>query len=271
MKNFVLRKILLVFVSFVFLFNGVSVCALTQLELASITAGTGDIPTLKTVYSIDELSEYLSTYRVEYAKDKSFCTLEKDYPGTGEYYNKLDCIYFPSNVDLKLITRIELCSNNIYVYYKKDKNATEETELQESYAGEASSYDYYLHKLEGRDRVTDTLFSGNEKTQPNLYKKYLEYLKKGILDLIKSKVNGVTIISTAYLKSNSEKDIGAADTPEMFFEYYFNNYGHEFFTRVYAPDRESGYKYCDLVKVPITIKKDLSAGEACYEECESLN
>lgn len=258
-------------VTLAFLFTGVSVGALTQLELASITAGTGDIPTLKTVYSIEELSEYLSTYRIEYAKDKNFCTLEKDYPGTGEFYNTLDCIYFPKNVDPKLITRIDLCPNNIYVYYKKDKNSAEYTVLQENYAGEVSYYNYYLHYLDGRDRIAYPMSAVNEKTQPNLYKKYLEYLNKGILDLIKAKVNGVTIISAAYLSLNGGKDIGEADTPEMFFEYHFNNYGHEFFTRVYAPDRETGYKYCDLVKIPLTIKKDLSAGEACYEKFERLN
>ncbi len=49
------------------------------------------------------------------AKDKSFCTLEKDYPGTGEFYNKLDCIYFPKDIDINKLSSQEILKSYVLI------------------------------------------------------------------------------------------------------------------------------------------------------------
>ena len=275
MKNSVLKKILSCLFVITILLSSTTVYA-DDKDLAKMRAGGGPLPTLKTVYSIDELSEYLSTYRIEYAKDKNFCTLEKDYPGTGEFYNKLDCIYFPKDIDINKINRIDLCNWDIYIYIKKSE--TENIQLTWEFDRE-SMFDYYSKKLGDKDSVKDDMcayiMEGYFKNynKPKTYNQYLTLSESGALDIKKVSINGIPVISHAYIRNYSydKKDTSDNADLEVTYGYKFKNFGYEFDLGGNLPDRDLGYKYCDLVKVPLTIKKDLSAGEAFYEKSESLN
>ena len=273
MKISMLKKLLSCVFAFAIL-SSTTVYA-DEKDLANLQAGNSPLPTLKTVYSIEELSEYLSTYRVEYAKDKSFCTLEKDYPGTGEFYNKLDCIYFPKDIDINKINRIDLCNWDIYIYIKKSE--TENIQLTWEFDRE-SMFDYYSKKLGDKDSVKDDMcayiMEGYFKNynKPKTYNQYLTLSESGALDIKKVSINGVPVISHAYIRNYSydKKDTSDNADLEVSYGYYLKNSGNEFSVTSFN-NRETGYKYCDLVKVPITIRKDLSAGEACYEKSERLN
>ena len=273
MKISMVKKLLSCLFAFAILLSSTTVYA--DNKDAATTAGNSPLPTLKTVYSIDELSEYLSTYRIEYAKDKSFCTLEKDYPGTGEFYNKLDCIYFPKDIDINKINRIDLCNWDIYIYTKKSE--TENIQLTWEFDRE-SMFDYYSKKLGDKDGVKDDNWADimdkyfKSYNKPKTYNQYLTLSESGALDIKKVSINGIPVISHAYIRNYSydKKDTSDNADLEVTYGYTFKNFGYEFSVGPFN-NRETGYKYCDLVKVPITIRKDLSAGEACYEKSETLN
>lgn len=273
MKISMLKKILSCLFVFTILLSSTTVYA--DNKDAATTAGNSPLPTLKTVYSIDELSEYLSTYRIEYAKDKDFCTYREHSPKMGEFYNTLDCIYLPRCVDPKLITEIDLCVYDVYIYFKKNEKATENTQIRWMFSEDSTLFDSKLKRLGDNESAKGGNFAEINKfiknRQPNVYNELVAIYDSGVCDIKKAYVSDVPILSEGYPHFPYDKDIAPDERLKVDYNYSLKSFGYEFMIGGNLPDRDLGYKYCDLVKVPLTIKKDLSAGEACYEKSESLN
>lgn len=274
MKISMLKKLLSCLFAFAILLSSTTVYA-DDKDLANMQAGNSPLPTLKTVYSIEELSEYLSTYRIKYAKDKDFCTYREHSPKMGEFYNNLDCIYFPSNVDPKLITRIDLCVYDVYIYFKKNEKATENTQIRWMFSEDSTSFDSKLKRLGDNESAKGGNFAEINKfiknRQPNVYNELVTLYDLGVCDIKKAYVSDVPILSEGHPSFPRDKDIAPDESLKVDYNYELKNFGYEFDIGGNLPDRDLGYKYCDLIKVPIAIKKDLSAGEACYEKSERLN
>ena len=275
MKISMLKKILSCLFVFTILLSSTTVYA-DDKDLSNMQAGGEPPPSQATLYSFDEFCDYMTKYREEYKKDKNFCTLEKDYPGTGDFYNKLDCMYFPKDIDINKINRIGLYGYDIYISIKK--NDDENISLTWEFDRKTSSFDYYMEKLGDKDSIKDDMYADimeryfKNYNKPKTYNQYLTLSESGALDIKKVSINGVPVISHAYIRNYSydKKDTSDNADLKVTYGYQFKNFGYEFGVGSFN-NRETGYKYCDLVKVPLTIKKDLSAGEACYEKCESLN